>query len=684
MALHAISDSLIALSYYSIPLLILYFVRKRNDVPFPALFLMFGAFIVACGTTHILDVLTLWYPAYWLSGWVKAATAAISLASAIALVRIVPLALSLPSHEDLRRLNAELEERVRLRTADITAANERLHTEAHQRRQAEDEVRRLNEVLQRRVDELQTLLDLLPVGIGIGEDPACQVIRSNRALDVMLGTPPRSNISLSAPAGRSQTPFEILQNGRKLRPEELPMQRAAANNIPMLNFEEVVARADGRRIDLLVNAVPLHNETGAVRGCLATFMDVTERNKADRDRLLFERRLQETQKLESLGVLSGGIAHDFNNLLTGILGNASLARIELAPEKKHLVASINRIEQAALRAAELCKQLLAYAGKGRFIIQPLDLNRLIEETARMLAISASKKVTLELKLSPGLPAFSGDATQIRQVLMNLVINASEAIGDRAGVVTVRTSCVKVANAQVQTPSGDLEAGDYLVLTVTDDGEGMSAETQARIFDPFFTTKFAGRGLGLAAVQGIVRGHKGSIQVKSEPAVGTTFIILLPVTTEAAVTTETPSAPAEIWRGQGRILVVDDEPAVRSVIEPMLTQLGFSPVLAEDGESALAIVRADLEGFRAVLLDLTMPRMDGEEALRSLQAIIPNLPVILMSGFNEQAAISRFVGRGLAGFLPKPFTAEMLAARLRKALEKTDPAQVGTRPLQPQQ
>jgi signal transduction histidine kinase/ActR/RegA family two-component response regulator len=682
MRLHAISDSLIALSYYSIPLLILYFVRKRNDVPFPSLFLMFGAFIVACGTTHILDVLTLWYPAYWLSGWVKAGTAAISLASAVALVRIVPLALSLPSHEDLRRLNSELEERVRLRTADITAVNERLHAEACQRRQAEDEVRRLNEALQRRIDELQTLLDLLPVGIGIGEDPACQVIRSNRALDAMLGTPPRSNISLSAPIDRSRPPFEIFQNGRKLRPEELPMQRAAANNTPMLNFEEVVARADGRRLDLLVNAVPLHTETGAVRGCLATFMDVTERNKADRERLLFERRLQETQKLESLGVLSGGIAHDFNNLLTGILGNASLARIELGPEKKHLVASINRIEQAALRAAELCKQLLAYAGKGRFIIQPLDLNRLIEETARMLAISASKKVTLELHLTPGLPAFSGDATQIRQVLMNLVINASEAIGDHTGVVTVRTSRVTVTEAQVQTPSGDLEAGDYLVLTVTDNGEGMSAETQARIFDPFFTTKFAGRGLGLAAVLGIVRGHKGAIDVRSEPAVGTTFTILLPVTSQAAVATETPSVPTEIWRGQGRILVVDDEPAVRSVAEPMLTQLGFSPVLAENGESALAIVRADPAGFRAVLLDLTMPRMDGEETLRGLQAITPHLPVILMSGFNEQAAISRFVGRGLAGFLPKPFTAEMLAARLREALEKTGPA--GTRLLQTQQ
>lgn len=673
LTLHAISDGLIALAYYSIPIIILHFVRKRRDIPFPAIFLMFGAFIVACGTTHLIEVWTIWQPHYWLSGIVKAVTAIISLVTTVALVRIVPAALSLPSHEDLRRSNADLESRVRTRTADLTAANARLHAEVVQREQAEAEVRSLNLRLQQRIAELAALFDLLPVGVGIAEDAACLRIRSNAALAGMLGTSTRQNASLSAPREEAPTTFKIMQGGRELAPHELPMQVSTATNRAVLDFEETIVRSDGQRLEIVANAIPLHTETGEVRGCVATFFDVTARKQAVEDRLAFERQLQETQRLEGLGVLAGGIAHDFNNLLTGILGNASLGRLDLQPQQAGLGASLNNIEQAALRASDLCRQLLAYAGKGRFVIQRLDLSALVQETAHMLEVSINKKTVLQLLPAAGLPAIQGDATQIRQVLMNLVINASEAIGDRQGIVTVQTGGARVSADYLRRFAihDHLADGDYVVLEVSDNGDGMSAETQARIFDPFFTTKFTGRGLGLAAVLGIVRGHKGAIKVYSEPGRGTTFKLLFPACTSADASPARPVSAPIPWRGKGRVLIIDDEPFVRTVAEQIFRTLGLTPTLARDGVEAIELLRASPDAFAVVLLDLTMPRMDGEETLRNLRLINPGLRVILTSGFNEQSTTQRFVGRGLAGFLPKPFTIEMLTEQLRKVMPEDD-------------
>ncbi len=671
MTLHGVADGLIALSYYSIPLVIFHFVRERRDIPFPAIFLMFGAFIVACGTTHLIEVWTIWQPHYWLSGIVKLITAIISIVTTVALVRIVPAALSLPSHEDLRRLNADLENRVQARTADLTTANALLQDEVRQREQAEAEVRALNIRLQQRIDEMAALFDLIPVGIGIAEDAKCRNIRSNTALAAMLGTSTRQNISLSAPPEEAPASFKVFKNGRELAPHELPMQVATSANRPVLEFEETIVRGDGQQLEVVANAVPLHNETGEVRGCVATFVDVTARKQASEDRLAFERQLQETQKLEGLGVLAGGIAHDFNNLLTGILGNASLARLNLKPHETTLSASLQNIEQSSMRAADLCKQLLAYAGKGRFVITLLDLSALVQETAQMLEVSINKKTSLQLHLSPGLPPFLGDATQIRQVLMNLVINASEAIGDQPGIVTIQTGRVTVSADYLQrfAINEHLTAGDYIVLEITDNGSGMSAETQARIFDPFYTTKFTGRGLGLAAVLGIVRGHKGAIKVYSEPGRGTTFKLLFPATeSENAVAAAKKRAATETpWHGSGHVLIIDDEPFVRTIAEQIFQKLGFTTALACDGLEAVDIVRASPTAFKLVLLDLTMPRMDGEETLRHLRSINPDLRIILTSGFNEQSTINRFTGRGIAGFLPKPFTVEMLTEQLRKIL-----------------
>jgi len=372
--------------------------------------------------------------------------------------------------------------------------------------------------------------------------------------------------------------------------------------------------------------------------------------------------------MEAVGRLAGGIAHDFNNILTGVLGSSSLARLDL-PAGSEAHEHIVQIEAAARRAADLCRQMLAYAGKGRFVVQNLDLSQLVRETTQLLDLSISKKASVRYDLAPGLPAVSVDATQIRQILMNLVLNASEALGDRPGVITLATGTQYVDAAYLRSSQieGELPAGLYAYLEVSDSGSGMSKETLERIFDPFFTTKFTGRGLGLSAVLGIVRGHRGAIKVYSEVGRGTTFKLFFPAAAGEAGT-KAQKTSEDAWRGRGTVLVIDDEPTVRNVSERILKTLGFDPISACDGEQGLDMVRQHGEALVAVLMDLTMPSMDGETAFREIRTLRPGLPIVLMSGYNEQDAIARFAGKGLAGFLQKPFTVDGLRQQIRNVID----------------
>lgn len=433
-------------------------------------------------------------------------------------------------------------------------------------------------------------------------------------------------------------------------------------------LEYRLRRHDGEYRLLLDHGKPLLGADGQFLGYVGVCVDITDLRRAEQERHLLQKNIQETQKLESLGVLAGGIAHDFNNLLTSILGYASLARLDpaLGPQSAQYLAQIDR---ASLRATDLCKQMLAYAGKGRFVVQYINLNELVEDTTRLLRVSVSKKAGLRFALSARPVAIQADATQIRQLVMNLVINASEAIGDRSGNIVVATGFVH-ADADYLARAHfarDLPVGDYCFLEVADDGSGMDRETVARIFDPFFTTKFAGRGLGLAAVLGIVRGHQGAINVYSEPGRGTTFKVLFPAVTQPPDTLLPADDTAPAWHGAGTILIVDDEEPVRAVLADLLRSFGFESAPAEHGGQAVEIFRANPGRFAAVLLDLTMPEMDGEETFRQLRVIDPAVKVLLMSGFNEQEAVHRFVGKGLAGFVQKPFSVETLSTQLRRVL-----------------
>jgi PAS domain S-box-containing protein len=417
----------------------------------------------------------------------------------------------------------------------------------------------------------------------------------------------------------------------------------------------------------------LHDDSGKSISVLSLVQDVTDRVLAEQvgkktaaEKQALERKLQESQKLESLGVLAGGIAHDFNNLLTGVLGNASLARMDLPPESP-VQPYLEQIEVAAARAADLCKQMLAYSGKGRFVVNRLDLNALIEDTTRLLQVSISKRAVMKFQLAPGLPVVLGDATQLRQVIMNLVINASEAISDKSGFIAVTTGLTRADRKYLAGAyfARDLPEGDYVSLEISDNGGGMSPEVLEKIFDPFFTTKFTGRGLGLAAVLGIVRGHKGALKVFSEPGWGTTFKILLPCAEGVAEELVRAAPGAAGWKGSGLVLVVDDEETVRVTTARMLEATGFSTRLADNGRTGVEEYMLDPDAFTLVMLDLTMPHMDGDEAFRAIRELRPDARVLLMSGFNEQEAIARFTGAGLAGFLQKPFTFPALREKLQE-------------------
>jgi two-component system, cell cycle sensor histidine kinase and response regulator CckA len=426
--------------------------------------------------------------------------------------------------------------------------------------------------------------------------------------------------------------------------------------------------ATGRRTDgsTFPQEVSLSRIQGG--GIVCVVRDTTDRKQAELDRLALERKLMETKKLESMGVLAGGIAHDFNNLLTAVIGNVSLARMGL-PESSPLTGYLDNVEKTALQAADLCKQMLAYSGRGQLATQPVDMNALMRDMENLLRISINKRVVLKLDFADGLPAIEADPSQVRQVLLNLVINASEAIGDRSGVISIRTGIMRADRAYLTETylAPDLAEGNYVFAEVADNGCGMSPETRARVFDPFFTTKFTGRGLGLAAVLGIVRRHHGAIKVYSEPGRGTTFKFLLPCSAALAEAFSAQTQFLPDWRGSGTALVVDDEETVRSVTAQLMESFGFQVLVAPDGRAGVEAFRAHQDRITAVILDMTMPHMGGEEAFSEMRRLRPDVKVLLVSGYSEEDATSRFSGKGLAGFLQKPFRADDLREKVRKML-----------------
>jgi PAS domain S-box-containing protein len=445
---------------------------------------------------------------------------------------------------------------------------------------------------------------------------------------------------------------------------QMALERAVKESHIAHAVEVKVTCKDGSMRSIEVFGTPMGERI------LAIFNDLTERKRMEEERSRLEDHMREVQKLESLGVLAGGIAHDFNNLLQAVLGHADMALLSLSSVSP-AYNNIKEIINASQRAADLCRQMLAYSGRGRFVISRYDFAEIVQEMSHILQVSVSKKATLRYRLASDLPAVEADATQLRQVVMNLITNASEALGDSSGTIEISIGVMDCDKDYLSESymNDNLPGGRYIYLEVSDTGCGMDAETLNRMFDPFFTTKFTGRGLGLAAVLGIVRGHKGTIRVHSEIGKGTTFKVLLPAVEWTPGDREKPVEKAASMQSGSTILIIDDDPDVLKTTATILKKMGFQVLTARNGREGIEVFRAQKEEISCVILDLTMPDMGGEEVFTELQTLRSDVCVILSSGYNEQDVSQRFVGKGLAGFIQKPYSMAKLRENLSRVLRQ---------------
>lgn len=429
----------------------------------------------------------------------------------------------------------------------------------------------------------------------------------------------------------------------------------------LYEFEYRIRTRDGHEKWVLSRGRGVYDDDEKLLFFEGLAIDITARKRAEGDKLTIERRLLESQKLESLGLLASGVAHDFNNLLTTIVGNAGLARLDTG-QGTPAAGCLEQIELAAQHAAELCQQMLAYAGKGRLTVDRIDLGALLSGLKPLLQSSVSRTARLEFEIAPDLPRITGDASQIRQIIMNLVINASDAIGEAGGRIAIAAKVQDVAAAELElcATGRELAAGRYVVVEVRDSGRGMSPATLTRIFDPFFTTKFAGRGLGLAAVLGIIRGHNGALRVTSRIGEGSAFKLILPAA-EAPAAPESAATPA----GVRRALIVDDDEPVRAVAAELLHSMDYETVAAAGGTEALALFTADPGRYSFVLLDIVMPGMDGLELLQRLRAVRAGVRVLLMSGHADRGRMLELAAEGRVAYLTKPFNRAALESTLRE-------------------
>jgi two-component system CheB/CheR fusion protein len=540
------------------------------------------------------------------------------------------------ANEELQSLNEELESS----KEELEAANEELTTVNQELQVRNAELETAREFAQATLDTVRGALVVL--------GPDLRVIRANQSFYRVFRLSPQEverRFIYELGDGRWGNP-----QLRMFLEEVLPERR------DMKDFEvRQDVPSEGMRV-VLLNA---HRFEGEDRILLA-IEDVTDLRRA-------EENLRQSQKMEAIGFLAAGVAHDFNNLLTGMIGNASLL-LDSLPETEPTSITLRNIIDGGQRAAELTRQLLAYAGKGRFYLERVDLSQVVIQTGRLIHPSIPSNVQVRLDLDKHLSLLLADPGQIQQVVMNLMINAAEAIGEKGGVVQVRTGLQAVRGEVLPDLflKETVAAGNYVYLEVQDNGSGMDEQTIQKIFDPFFTTKFTGRGLGLAAVLGIVRQHKGAIQLHSVPGRGTSFRVLLCVD-EQEPTPIAAATNADELRGSGTVLVIDDEELIRTYSRSVLVRFGYDVLVARDGAEGIRLFQERADQIGLVLLDVAMPGMDGSRTLERIREIRLDVPVVVCSGFGDVEVEARFAGKQIAGFFPKPYTVAQLARKVKECI-----------------
>ena len=544
----------------------------------------------------------------------------------------------------------EFEEEKALFTAysDITDRKDVEMTLERMNQELEQRVTERTHELQRAKEQLQTTLDnLLDTYYRINADGT--ISWTSKSIESLLG--------YQAHEIEGMPLHQLFADKR----EFLKVVKAHSDpEVPVVNYEVQLRHRDGRVVWGSISSHLLCDAEGREIGSEGVLRNITELKLSDLEKKEMEKKLADVQRLESLGILAGGIAHDFNNLLAAIMGNAELAEL-----KQRGNESINReldgIVSCSSRAADLCNQLLAYSGQGMIVRQQIDLSELIEEIVQLIDVSISKSVSLKLDLNRALPSIHVDETQMQQIIMNLVTNASESIGDQSGQVAISTGVIDATLHDLESEflDAELTEGRHVYLEVSDTGCGMDEVTRKRIFDPFFTTKFTGRGLGLSALLGIVRSHHGSIRVDSQLGRGTRVRILFPqyddYTEIGGQMPQEADFPDKDVAVVSKVLVIDDEPDVLSTARAILEKLGCTVMTAKDGVEGISIYRQVHEEIDLVLLDMTMPKMNGMEALAELRKITPNVPVVICSGYGYANLSEKFKGLPPEGFLHKPYS-----------------------------
>jgi PAS domain S-box-containing protein len=559
----------------------------------------------------------------------------------------VPGFFSKRTDRQLLRKNLELEQDAERRARELAAVNEQLKQDIAVRERTQAALSVTQELNER-------LIEALPGGVvQVRSDGA--ILRANGEACRILG------LRLDELSRRYTSDFAsetIFEDGTPAPVSAYPVTRAMLTGEVQPVTTLGIRRPDGEIAWALFRAVPTRDPaTQGVNGAVVTFLDITERKR-------FEEKLRHTQKLESLGVLAGGIAHDFNNLLVAILGNASLGK-NVADADPRIAPLFEEIELAARRAAELTKRMLDYAGRGRSHPEEVDLPAIVREMTKLLKAIIPKNVEIHFQFQEDLPAFLADASQLRQVVMNLITNAVEAMESSGGRLQVTITQRRLAAQELEAFLGDPRPGTFVSLEVSDTGVGMDEATRAKIFDPFFTTKFKGRGLGMATVLGIVRGHHGAIRIESREGAGTRAIVLLPVRAES-----TSSLPVAGGGSGGTILIVDDDQGVRALMRRSLAAAGYHTLQATDGAQGVELFEQHAEDIVLVVMDVDMPGMNGFEAVDRIRARAPAAPVLMTSGYRvDPAEITR---RGLPGLLEKPYDLERMLTAVRLALARPVP------------
>ena len=506
----------------------------------------------------------------------------------------------------------------------------------------------------------KTLLDTSPNAVGVNRDgkwiyvnPTAAKLFAASDAEEVIGTPILNYVH---------------PDYRAMVVERMQSQQEHNTSLPVVETKLIRLNEEVFTAEVQSSPVIFEGETSF----LATFVDISERKKYEEENLSLQSQLEHAQRLESLGILAGGIAHDFNNLLAVILGNIELLRMDVK-ESKMTSEHFNNIEESCEQAAALSKQMLTYAGKGNYLLEVLNVNNMVRSMARLIRASVSSNVDLKVKLDSKLPSIEGDEAQIQQVILNFVVNGAEAIAEESGVVKITTKTIAAKRDFLdELYNGiNLSEGDYVVVEVKDTGCGIAKDLQNKIFDPFFTTKEMGTGLGLSALLGIVRAHKGAVQVVSELGQGATFSVLIPATDKPATMRIIRTGEVEEWQGEGIVLVVDDDLTVREVASAIVKRFNFEVLTAENGREGINEFRKHHRKIAAVLLDMTMPQLGGIDAMREMRKIDSSVPIILVSGYSEVTIESLASGEQPDAFVQKPFRVKSLKKCLYGVIGKTN-------------